>query len=150
MEFQVPQFIEVEDKIFGPLTILQFIYLAGGFGFAFAMWLLLPLWLAIIVGAPVALLGAGLAFYKVNERPLMATLEAGFNYLTGAKLYVWEKKKMELPSPENIALLGETPEDPAKYVPAATSNKIKDLSWSLDVKEHAFGTPDSNARSPGI
>jgi hypothetical protein len=150
MEFQVPQFIEVEDKIFGPLTILQFIYLAGGLGFAFAMWLLLPLWLAIIVGAPVALLGAGLAFYRVNERPLMATLEAGFNYLVGAKLYVWEKKKTELPSPENIALLGETPEDPAKYVPAATSNKIKDLSWSLDVKEHGFGAPDSNARTPGI
>src|SRR3989338_737591 len=26
MQFQVPQFIEVEDKIFGPLTLKQFFY----------------------------------------------------------------------------------------------------------------------------
>lgn len=30
MQFQVPQFIEVEDKIFGPLTFKQFVYIAGG------------------------------------------------------------------------------------------------------------------------
>ncbi len=145
MEFQVPQFIEVEDKIFGPLTILQFIYIAGGFGFAFAMWLLLPLWAAIILGAPVAILGAGLAFYKVNNRPLMATLEAAFGYAVGTKLYIWEKKKTAAPKPEDIPLLSEAPEDPAKYVPAATGNKLKDLSWSLDVKEHAFGAPARNS-----
>ncbi|TSC80302.1 MAG: hypothetical protein G01um101429_152 [Parcubacteria group bacterium Gr01-1014_29] len=31
-QFQVPQFIEVEDKIFGPLTTKQFFYLLGGGG----------------------------------------------------------------------------------------------------------------------
>lgn len=148
MEYQVPQFIEVEDKIFGPLTLFQFIYLAGGFGFAFAMWLLLPLWAAVILGAPVAMLGAGLAFYKVNDRPLMNTLEAAFEYALGNKLYIWEKKQQKTPKPEDIPLLGQAPEDPAKYVPSATANRIKDLSWSLDVKEHAFAAPATNtARS---
>ena len=32
MMFSVPQFIDVEDKIIGPLTLKQFIYLAGGAG----------------------------------------------------------------------------------------------------------------------
>ena len=32
MRFEVPQFIEIEDKIIGPLTWKQFIYLAGGVG----------------------------------------------------------------------------------------------------------------------
>jgi len=32
MRFEVPQFIEVEDKIFGPFTWKQFIYLMGGEG----------------------------------------------------------------------------------------------------------------------
>ena len=27
MQYQVPQFIEVEDKIFGPLTFKQFLYI---------------------------------------------------------------------------------------------------------------------------
>ena len=38
MRFQVPQFIEVEDKIFGPLTIKQFIYLLGGAGLSFIIY----------------------------------------------------------------------------------------------------------------
>ncbi|MBI3573951.1 PrgI family protein [Candidatus Kaiserbacteria bacterium] len=141
MEFQVPQFIEVEDRIFGPLTLVQFIYLTGGVGFAFAMWLLLPLWAAILLGAPVALLGAGLAFWKVNERPLIATLQSAFEYAFHSKLYIWEKKKNVIPAAADIALLANNPEDPAKYVTAATANRIKDLSWSLDVREHAFAEP---------
>ncbi|TSC61742.1 MAG: SsrA-binding protein, partial [Parcubacteria group bacterium Athens0416_74] len=32
MQFQVPQFIEVEDKIVGPLTFKQFVFIAGGLG----------------------------------------------------------------------------------------------------------------------
>ena len=42
MQFQVPQFIEIEDKIFGPLTFKQFIYLAGGVGASIVLWLYIP------------------------------------------------------------------------------------------------------------
>lgn len=146
MEFQVPQFIEVEDKIFGPLTIFQFIYVVGGVGFAVVMWLTMPLWAAILLGGPIAALGIGLAFVKVNDRPLMVTLEAAADYFFSSKLYIWEKKKKPISVAQDLALPGENRDDPAKYVPAATGTKIKDLSWSLDVKEHAFGAPDgSNA-----
>jgi hypothetical protein len=139
MQFQVPQFVEVEDKILGPLTALQFAYVAGGGGFLFAMWLILPLWLAILIGGPVALLGAGLAFYKINDRPLMIILEAGFHYLRRTKLYIWAKKTPKIAASEDILLPGETQrEDPAKYVPSATANKIKDLAWSLDIKESVY------------
>ena len=54
MRFQVPQFIDIEDKIFGPLTFKQFVYLAGGGGLAFLIYksvpfmLALPLMLAVI------------------------------------------------------------------------------------------------------
>ena len=139
MQFQVPQFVEVEDKIVGPLTAMQFAYVAGGGGFLVAMWLILPLWLAILIGGPVALLGAGLAFYQVNDRPLMKILEAGFHYFRRDKLYIWSKKKPTMSASEDIVLPGDTPqEDPAKYVPSATANKIKDLAWSLDIKESMY------------
>ena len=36
MQFQVPQFLDVEDKIVGPFTIKQFIYLAGGVGMGYS------------------------------------------------------------------------------------------------------------------
>jgi len=46
MQYQVPQFIEIEDKIFGPLTLKQFLYLAGGGGLCLLFFTLLPLYLA--------------------------------------------------------------------------------------------------------
>ena len=139
MRYQVPQFIEVEDKIFGPLTAKQFVYVAGGGGFLLALWLLLPLWLAILLGAPVAGLGTALAFFKINERPFIDTLQAAFYYLVRKKLYIWEKKKTPVPSAGDIILESEAnTEDPTKYVPAATGSKIKDLAWSLDIKESMY------------
>jgi len=36
MRFEVPQFIDVEDKLFGPLTFTQFVYLAGSGGISFS------------------------------------------------------------------------------------------------------------------
>jgi heme A synthase len=138
MQYQVPQFIEVEDKIFGPLTAKQFVYVAGGAGFFLALWLLLPLWLAILLGAPVAGLGAALAFFKINERPFIDTLQAAFYYLTRKKLYIWEKKKTPVPSAGDIILASDQKEDPTQFVPAATGSRIKDLAWSLDIKESIY------------
>ncbi len=140
MRFQVPQFIEVEDRIFGPLTISQFIYLAGGVGFLGAMWLLLPWWAAIPLGAPIAGLGAGLAFYKINERPLITILEHAFQYYIRDKLYIWSKAHK---TPEEAAKQALTQaEDPSRFVANATSSKIKDLAWSLDIKESMYTDKD--------
>lgn len=136
MRFQVPQFTEVEDRVFGPLTISQFIYLAGGYGFLGGMWLILPIWAAFILGVPVAALGTALAFLKINERPLINVLEHAFSYYISDKLYIWNKEHR---TPVQVAKekLAEA-EDPAKYVPDATGSKIKDLAWSLDIKESLY------------
>lgn len=137
MRFQVPQFIEVEDKIFGPLTIMQFVYLAGGIGFFVALWLVLPAWAAILLGAPVTLLGLALAFYRVNDRPFIDVLQAALEYRLRNRLYIWDKSRTTESKPiqQKIA---KSKEDPAKYVPAATANKLKDLAWSLDIKESMY------------
>ena len=55
MRFQTPQFIEIEDRIFGPLTLKQFIYLAGSAGLAFLFYRTLPLILAIWLIIPTKL-----------------------------------------------------------------------------------------------
>jgi hypothetical protein len=92
MRFEVPQFIEIEDKIFGPLTWRQFLYLGGGLGMAVAIFLTLPLLVGIFIGIPLALLAGALAFYPVNNRPFSFFLEAVVNYLKGQRLYLWRKK----------------------------------------------------------
>lgn len=92
MRFDVPQFIEIEDKIFGPLTWRQFVYLGGGGGAVVALVLLLPLYIAIIPAVIIGGIAAALAFFPVNNRPFSYFLEAIFNYLTRDKLYLWHQK----------------------------------------------------------
>ena len=131
MRFQVPQFIEIEDKVVGPLTIKQFVYLAGGAGMAFVAYRFLPLFLSIFAVPVFVALAAALAFYKVNNKPFIDLLEAGFSFYTGEKLYIW-KKKDNKPVAKQVA----PTETPQIYVPKLSDSKLKDLAWSLDVNEN--------------
>lgn len=93
MRFEVPQFIEVEDKIFGPLTWRQFVYLGGGIGMAVVMYFFLPFLIFAFIGIPLALLAGALAFYPVNNRPFSFFLEAVFNFVFRPKRYLWRKER---------------------------------------------------------
>jgi hypothetical protein len=132
MRFQVPQFIEIEDKLFGPLTFKQFIYIAGAVGLCVIFFSLLPMFVAIILSVPVAVFGAALAFYKVNERPFIQVVEDFLHYSTSSKLYVW-KKEDKKPVVKEIEAGKPAPQI---YVPKLSDSKLKDLSWSLDIKEN--------------
>ncbi len=92
MKFDVPQFIEVEDKIIGPLTLKQFLYIGAGAGSLFLLWFFLKLGLFIAVAIPVGLLCGALAFYKVNGRPFISFLGSLIKYLRKPRLYLWRKK----------------------------------------------------------
>jgi hypothetical protein len=133
MQYQVPQFIEVEDKIFGPLTLRQFIYLAGSGGVCLIFFSLLPLWLTLILSTPVAIFGAGLAFYHINGRPLVVALEHGFAYFFGSKLYLWKQREPKTPEASKAieTRLSALP------VPKLSESKLRDLSWSLNIKDRS-------------
>jgi|SRR3989344_3666620 len=134
MIFKVPQFIEVEDKIFGPLTFKQFVYLVGGAAAAFIFWTFLPHFIAIFPIALFAGLALALAFYKVNNRPFVILLEAFIQYHLAGKLYLWRKQTQSAKrkvQDQNA----EIKERPAINVPVLTGSKLRDLAWSLDVND---------------
>ena len=133
MKFRVPQFIDVEDKIFGPFTFRQFLYLAGGGGLSFVVYRALPIYVAIPLMLAFVALGLGLAFYKPNGKPFLFMIEAGFNYYIGDKLYIWKKKLKKTESEQRKAIpvkANSTEDAPAKKL---SESKLKDIAWSLDV-----------------
>lgn len=133
MEYQVPQFIEVEDKIIGPFTLRQFIYVAGTAGLCVIFFSYLPFFFAFLFSAPIAALGGALAFYKVNGKPFIEILEAGFNYYTKRKLLLW--KYGEPAEKGTAAVKAEAPAAPIpRGAPRLTRGKLSELAWSLDVK----------------
>lgn len=135
-QYQVPQFIEVEDKLFGPLTFKQFAFLVGGAGLGYVIFRLMPNFiLGVSAAAPVVILALALAFYKVHDRPFPLVLEAAMRYFFGTKLYLW--KKEDVKKPQQVV---QTKNIPAG-IPRISESKLKDLSWSLGVnKEDGRGT----------
>lgn len=137
MRFQVPQFIEIESKIFGPLTFKQFIYLAGGAGIIFLFYIVLPFFLTVMLAVPIGGLAVAMAFYKVHNRPFISVMENAFRYFTSPKIYIWKK---ENPKAADIAaelLAPKTKAQPAQpYIPKLTKSKLKELAWSLDIKHN--------------
>ncbi|MDQ5927879.1 MAG: hypothetical protein QG633_317 [Patescibacteria group bacterium] len=133
MRFEVPQFIDVEDKIFGPLTFKQFIYLAGGAGASVIMWTFLPKIVAILLILVVLGFAAALAFYKINNKPFVDFLESAFKYSLAGKLYIWKKEAR--PVEQHAAAL---PVDESVGVPRISDSKLRDLAWSLDVHDSIY------------
>jgi len=136
MEYQVPQFIEVEDKIFGPLTLKQFIFVAGGAGLCAVLILYLGI-LGFILAIPVAAFSGALAFYKINNKSFTEILEAGFNYYLGGRLYLWKKDS----APEVKAQATSKNITATRGGLGLSQGKLRELAWSLDIKDHPQGEP---------
>ena len=129
MKFQVPQFIEIEDKIFGPFTLKQFIYLAGGAGLTYIAYTILNFYIAIPIMAFIVIFALALAFYKVNNKPFIFVLESATKYALGNKLYIWRKENRKITPTE------EKKEAPSIFIPKLSDSKLKDLTWSLDIND---------------
>lgn len=130
MKFEVPQFINVEDKLFGPFTFRQSIYLVGGGGIVFLMYRLLPLFIVGVIGIPVVAFTIALVFYKPNGRPFIQMVEAYVLYLFTHKFYLW--KKTDNATPYVVEEVHSR--FPKKgEVPAVDRQKISDLAWNLDI-----------------
>ena len=130
MRFEVPQFIDIEDKIFGPLTFKQFIYVAGGAGLCFAVYKLIPIYIAIPIMIVIAGLAWALAFYKLNNQPFINIGQSFIIYLIKGKKYVWRKEiKKEQPVEQKPA----TPAAPTVQNQEITARRIQDLARNLDI-----------------
>ncbi|HEY9586334.1 MAG TPA: PrgI family protein [Candidatus Paceibacterota bacterium] len=130
MRFQVPQFIEVEDKIFGPFTFKQFIYLAGGAGMIVIAFSLLPKFFAFMAAVPIAALSLALTFYRVNNRPFISILEAFFKYFTSKKLFIWKTGTRE----DKKQLITDNKQERQISVPKLSQSKLRELTWNLSVR----------------
>jgi len=134
MQFQVPQFIDIEDRIFGPLTFKQFIYIVGSGGIGFILYKTLPFFLAILVALPIIALGMTLAFYKVNNKPFISILEASIRYFSAGKLYIWKKEPKKVTQKRG----GGDDAVSALQLPRLSDSKLKDIAWSLGVKDSVY------------
>lgn len=96
MRFTVPQFIEQEGKIIGPLTLRQFAFVGVAAAICFILYFTIgkiSFFLFLLLSTAIIGTGASLAFLKVNNQSLPKILINFFRFTIGSKIYIWQKKE---------------------------------------------------------
>ncbi len=100
MQFQVPQFIETEDKIVGPLSLRQFIYVGIGVGISGMLYFVLQTWLWAILAAFLVGGAIAISFVKIEGRPLAKVIFSAFDFYWNPQMYIWQPDHPGLPKQE--------------------------------------------------
>jgi len=128
-QFVIPQFLDVESKIIGPLTVRQFITFLIGAGLIFIVFKLASFWLAAIEGVLIFGLTGAFAFLKINGRPFHFFLLNIIQTLRRPTLKIWNKeiraKDIKKEKKEEIIPL------PSPKKPLTTS-RLTELSLVVD------------------
>ena len=131
MRYKVPQNIDMQDRILGPLTMVQFIYAVVGGGFCYAIYMSpIPKPYSFILIVPVALLVLALDFLKINERPFLDFLLSIFEYTSVPRQRLWHHENASDLKVEIYEPVKQTgPKAPPKQV---TRQEMIDLAKRLD------------------
>ncbi len=134
MQFKVPKFIEMESKIFGPLTFKQFIYIGGGVGLSYILLKLLPTILALPAIIVVALFAWSLAFTRRERygKPFVEITEAAFKYLIKTRLYTWKRTPKE---PQEVEEVEDIQKDSLLLIPKVTIGGLSAKLHNLETRQ---------------
>ena len=131
MRFTVPQFIEHEIKIVGPLTFRQFIFvgIAGAIGFFLYFTIGKTNFFLFIVSCFVlGIISLALAFLQIGGRSLPTILGNFLRFNLSPKIYLWRKKEMpviEFKKPSTTEVMEGEVELPLKIAEKSRLKKIK-------------------------
>jgi len=111
MLFNVPQFIDIEDKIVGPLTAKQLGWLAAGGVLLLVFWNYLDNQAFIIAAIIIGIIFGALAFYRPYNQPLIKFIGSSIVFVIRPKVYLWKRfqekitkeKKLEQPTERKIS-----------------------------------------------
>ena len=133
MRFQVPQFIEHEPKVIGPLTFKQFTYLGVPAAIGFFLYFLTPfnvfLFATIIMGS----LGVVLAFFKVGGRSMPGFLMGATSFFIKPKQYIWRKSTTPVTS-ETETITQQQDAPPKTKLVIKSAGSIGKLTTRVETK----------------
>lgn len=92
MQFQTPQFIEIEDKIVGPFSLKELLYLIAGGGVSLFSFSFFQFWLAAFMTVLAVSISLSFALIKYNGQPFHKLVLAVFYYFWQPRFYLWQRQ----------------------------------------------------------
>jgi hypothetical protein len=142
--YEIPQFIDVESRILGPITFKQLIYFFAILGVLAIFWFVLKISYFLFLAVPIIIITLIFAFAKVGGRSFFAYFSALIQYMVQPQTFVWKRQALEIEkkSAESLSYglnLSQTEAEPAKSQPKAQQNqellkekRIKQIAQILD------------------
>ena len=129
-QFTIPQFIDVEDKIMGPLTVRQFLILLVCFMIEFVYYKVFDFSLFAVAGLITFGIFGILAFATINGRPFHFFILNVIQTMKKPSLRIWNKFMDPIPKDEYEE------KEVVDYVPIAaksvSSSRLTELSLVVD------------------
>lgn len=131
-QFTVPQFIDVEDKIIGPVTTRQFIILLFTGLVIFILFKILTFVPFLVVGLILFGVGGMIAFIRINGQPFHFFLLNCLQTLRYPAIQIWDKTVTDaqlrasrvIPAPAPVLII------PRKE--AVTSSRLAEIALTVD------------------
>lgn len=139
-QFVVPQFIEAEDKIFGPITARQFIILMIVFLVEFLMFRLLSFVTFLVIGIPFLAVGGIVAFVKINGAPFHYFFLNLIQTFKKPRLRVWSREYSDSELRELMKIVPPAPSTAFRRKEFAGSSRLQELT--LVVNTGGVYTPE--------
>jgi hypothetical protein len=125
--FNVPQFIDVEDKIAGPLTWRQILWMIGMGAVLLTFYNLFDAALFYISAIPVIMIFSLFAFYRPNGISMTAFAMHGFLFLFQPKVSVWERPALNRPLSREEVKTDEHAVEPHKNFDAKKAHELAQI-----------------------
>lgn len=126
-KYIVPQFIDVEDKIIGPITVRQFVLLLAGVLVLFLLWQFTSLVVLIFAGIIDMGIFGVLAFAKINGRPIHYFLLNFIQTMMRPRVRIWNREAYISQIREVKSGVKEKPKPIIRKEPL-TGSRLSDLS----------------------
>jgi hypothetical protein len=120
----------MQDRILGPLTMLQFVYAVVGGGLAYTTFMAVPSPFGPVLGIIVAMFTLAMVFLKINERPFSHFLSSLFAFMGKPRMRVWHREEsgIEVEIYKNPSKQSSTHVEP-KHI---TKEQMEKLAKTLD------------------
>ncbi len=144
-QFLVPQFIDVESKILGPITVRQFVIMLVMIGTLFIFYKAFDFVTFLISGFFVLIISIAFAFVKVNGMPFHFFVLNLVTSLTRPSLRVWHKDNQDFGVEEDdnakAASLNDVIAKPRKQI---SRTRLSELSLIINTGGYYKGKDNSS------
>jgi len=131
-QYSVPQFVEVEDKIIGPLTLKQFFILLGGAGIILLFYRTISnIFFFILLALPIGGAALILTFGRFNGRSITSLAGSLVQFFTNPRSFIFHRNvqlsSIQQKSEPKLEIAKAT-----QVTPAERLSRLRKLTYILD------------------